>query len=49
MSKKVLNGAALVLGVLSLVFAFTGLPWTYDTEPLIALGLVLLAIAGLMK
>lgn len=37
----------LILGIASLVMAYTGLPENYDTEPLIAFGLFLIAIGGI--
>ena len=37
----------LILGIASLVMTYTGLPENYDTEPLLAIGLFLIAIAGI--
>ena len=40
---------ALILGIASLVMAFTGLPGTMDTEPILAFGVIFLAVAALLK
>ena len=47
--KGVLYIVSLILGILSIILSFTGLPGTYDAEPLLALAVVCLAIAGLMR
>ena len=43
----VLYAIGLVTGIASLVMSYTGLPENYDTEPVLAFGLLLLAIAGI--
>ena len=52
-SKKILEillfAIGLILGILALLFAYTGLPWTMDTEPLLAIGLILVALAGIIS
>jgi len=40
---------AIILGIISLVVSFTGLPGSLDSEPILAIGLILLAYTGLMK
>ena len=40
---------SLILGIASLVMAFTGLPGTMDTEPILALGVIFLAVVALLK
>lgn len=40
---------AIVLGIASIIMAFTGLPGTMDTEPVLAVGVICLAVAGLLK
>jgi hypothetical protein len=40
---------ALILGIASIIMAFTGLPGTMDTEPILAVGVICLAVAGLFK
>ena len=42
-----LYGVGLILGVASLVMAYTGLPESYDTEPVLAFGLLLVTTAGI--
>ena len=37
----------LILAIASLVMSYTGLPENYDTEPIIAFALFLVAIAGI--
>jgi hypothetical protein len=37
----------LILGIVSLLMTYTGLPENYDTEPILAFGLFIIAIAGL--
>ena len=48
-SPSISLAVAAMRGVISLILAFTGLQGTYDTEPILAIGLILLAMAGLMK
>jgi hypothetical protein len=52
-SKKILEMLlfiiGLLLGIVALLFTYTGLPWTFDTEPLLAIGLVLVAFAGIIS
>ena len=52
-SKKILEillfAIGLILGILALLFMYTGLPWTMDTEPLLAIGLILVALAGIIS
>lgn len=44
----ILYAIGLLLGIVSLVYTYTGLPWPgKDTEPLLAFGLFLVAIAGM--
>ncbi len=38
---------ALIMGIASIIFSYTGLPWTYDTEPLLGIGILCIALAGL--
>jgi uncharacterized membrane protein len=45
----ILGGIALFLGIISLIFTFTGLPQDYDTEPLLAVSAICLAIIVLRK
>jgi hypothetical protein len=45
-SKIILCAIALVLGALSFIFSYVGLPGNYDTEPILAIALILIAIAG---
>jgi len=40
---------AIILGIASIIMAFTGLPGTMDTEPVLAIGVICLAVAGLLK
>ena len=48
-AKLALFIVAAVLGIASIIMAFTGLPGTMDTEPVLAVGVICLAIAGLLK
>ena len=52
-SKKILEillfAVGLLLGIVALLFTYTGLPWTMDTEPLLAIGLILVALAGMIS
>ena len=43
----ILYAIGLLLGIAALVMSYTGLPENYDTEPVLAFGLLLLAIAGI--
>ena len=47
--KSVLFIVALILGIASLIISFTGLPGTLDTEPILAVGVICLAVASLLK
>ena len=47
--KTLLFVIGLILGILALLFTYTGLPWSMDTEPLLAIGLVLVALAGIIS
>ena len=47
--KSALLIVALILGIASLIMAFTGLPGTMDTEPVLAFGVICLAVAGLLR
>jgi hypothetical protein len=40
---------AIVAGLVSLVLSFTGLFGTYDTEPILAIGLLTMALAGFLS
>ena len=40
---------AVILGIASIIMAFTGLPGTMDTEPVLAAGVICLAAAGLLR
>ena len=37
---------AIILAIVSLVFTFTGLPSNFDTEPLLAIAVIVLAVNG---
>jgi len=39
----------LLLGLISLVMSYIGMPGNYDTEPILGIGLLLVAIAGLLS
>ena len=39
----------ILIAVVSLVFAYTGLPGGLDTEPLLSVALILVAIAGIIS
>ena len=47
--KSALFIVALILGIASIIMAFTGLPGTMDTEPVLAVGVMCLAVAGLLR
>ena len=44
---SILYAIALALAVAALVFSYTGLPGTFDSEPLLAIGLLFVAFAGI--
>lgn len=48
-TKQILFGLALILAIASFILAFVGLPDPYDTEPILAVGLFLVALTGLLK
>ena len=48
-AKLALFVVAVILGIASIIMAFTGLPGTMDTEPVLAVGVICLAVAGLLK
>ena len=48
-TKLALFIVAVILGIASIIMAFAGLPGTMDTEPVLAVGVICLAIAGLLK
>lgn len=43
----ILYALGILLGLISIVMAYFGLPGEYDTEPLLGVGLLFVAIAGL--
>jgi len=43
---RILYAIGIIMSLASLVMSYTGLPWTYDTEPLLAIGLLVVATAG---
>ena len=45
--KLILYGIALAMAVATIVLSYTGLPGTYDTEPMTGIGIFALALAGL--
>lgn len=47
--KVVLYAVALAMGVASVVLSWTGLPGTYDAEPLLGIAIFCLAVAGLLN
>ena len=47
MSSRVLYGIGAVIGILVLVLSFIGLGSSYDTEPILGIGLIVLALAGI--
>ena len=47
--KSALFVVALILGIASIIMSLTGLPGTMDTEPVLAVGVICLAVAGLLK
>ena len=46
---KYLYGLVGILAILSLILSYTGLGGSYDTEPILALGLLILAYIGLIR
>jgi hypothetical protein len=46
MSNRVLYGIGVVIGILVLGLSFIGLGSSYDTEPILGIGLIVLALAG---
>jgi hypothetical protein len=49
MSSRVLYGIGAVIGILVLVLSFIGLGSSYDTEPILGIGLIVLALAGITQ
>ena len=47
MVKLVLYGVSLAMGLATVVLSYTGLPEKYDTEPLLGVAILCLALAGL--
>lgn len=47
--KIVLYAVALAMGVAAVVLSWTGLPGTYDAEPLLGIAVFCLALAGLLR
>lgn len=45
----ILYVVGLLLGLISLFMSYIGMPGNYDTEPVLGVGLLLLAIAGLLS
>jgi len=45
----IIYAICIILGLISVIMAYTGLPGTFDTEPLLAVGLLFVAIAGLIS
>jgi len=43
----ILYAIGILLGLISIVMSYTGVPGNYDTEPLLGFGLLFVAIAGL--
>ncbi len=43
---RILYAIGIIMSLASLVMSYTGFPWTYDTEPLLAIGLLVVAAAG---
>lgn len=43
---RILYAIGIIMSLASLVMSYTGLPWTYDTEPLLTIGLLVVATAG---
>ena len=49
LAKKIFFSIAFTMGIVSLILSFTGLPGTYDTEPLLAIGLISLILACVVR
>jgi hypothetical protein len=47
MIANILYAFGLLMGITTLILSYTGLPDPYDTEPLLAFGLLLVAAAGI--
>ena len=47
--KTVLYVVALTMGIVTLILSWTGLPGNFDTEPLLAIGVLCLALVGLLS
>jgi hypothetical protein len=47
MSNRILYGIGAVIGIIVLVLSFIGLGGSYDTEPILGIGLIVLALAGM--
>ena len=45
----VLYAIAMTMGIVTIIFSWTGLPGNYDTEPLLGIGVFCLALAALNK
>ena len=45
----VLNAVALAMGVVTIVVSYTGLPGTFDAEPLLGIGLACVGMVGLLN
>ena len=43
----ILYALGILLGLIAIVMSYTGLPGTFDTEPILGFGLLFVAIAGL--
>jgi hypothetical protein len=43
----ILYTIGIILGLISIVMSYTGIPGNYDTEPLLGFGLLFVAVAGL--
>lgn len=43
----ILYALGVLLGLISIIMSYTGLPGEFDTEPLLGFGLLFVAIAGL--
>ena len=43
----ILYAIGILLGLISIIMSYTGIPGNYDTEPILGFGLLFVAIAGL--
>lgn len=43
---RILYAIGIIMSLASLMMSYIGLSWTYDTEPLLAIGLLVVAAAG---